>query len=70
MSGLNIGTVKWFNDSKGFGFISPEDGGKDLFLHMSNIVMEGYKTLKEGQTVEYEAGTGEKGPVALNVTPK
>jgi CspA family cold shock protein len=70
MSDVKTGTVKWFNNAKGFGFISPEDGEKDLFVHMSNIVMEGFKTLKDGQTVEYEAGTGDKGPIAINVVPK
>ena len=66
------GTVKWFNNQKGYGFISPAEGGagKDLFVHMSSIVMEGYKTLKDGQDVEYEVGDGEKGPVAKNVVPK
>ena len=70
MSEIKTGTVKWFNDAKGFGFISPENGGKDLFVHMSNIVMEGFKTLKDGQVVDYEAGTSERGPIAINVTPK
>ena len=63
------GTVKWFNNSKGFGFITPEGGGKDLFVHMSNIVMDGYKTLSENQTVNYTIGTSDKGPIAMNVTP-
>jgi len=64
------GTVKWFNDKKGFGFITPTDGGKDLFVHMSGIQMEGFKTLKENQTVSYETGTSDKGPVATNVIPQ
>jgi len=66
------GTVKWFNNQKGYGFISPAEGGsddKDLFVHMSSIQMEGFKTLKDGQEVEYEVGEGEKGPVASNVVP-
>ena len=63
------GRVKWFNDQKGFGFITPEDGGKDLFVHHSNIAMEGYRSLEEGQKVEYEAGEGRKGPEATNVQP-
>ena len=65
------GTVKWFNNQKGYGFISPVEGGddKDLFVHMSSIQMEGFKTLKDGQEVEYEVGEGEKGPVATNVVP-
>ena len=70
MSDANQGTVKWFNDSKGFGFITPSDGGKDLFVHMSSIVMEGYKTLAENQEVDYEVGESDRGPVATNVTPK
>ena len=65
------GTVKWFNNQKGFGFITPAEGGdgKDLFVHMTNIQMDGYKTLKDGQDVEYEVGEGEKGPAAMNVVP-
>ncbi|MBH91085.1 MAG: cold-shock protein [Candidatus Marinimicrobia bacterium] len=73
MSDTLKGTVKWFNNQKGYGFISPEgaDGdSKDLFVHMSSIIMEGFKTLKDGQEVEYEVGEGEKGPVAKNVVPK
>ena len=70
MSEVKEGTVKWFNDSKGFGFINPSDGGKDLFVHMSEIKMDGFKTLKEGATVDYEEGSSEKGPCATNVVPK
>ena len=62
MSEVKQGTVKWFNDSKGFGFITPSEGDKDLFVHMSEIKMDGFKTLKEG--------AGEKGPCATNVVPK
>ena len=61
------GTVKWFNDSKGFGFITPETGGKDLFAHHSDIQMNGFKTLKESQKVEYEEKSGPKGPFAANI---
>ena len=61
------GTVKWFNDNKGYGFITPDEGTKDLFVHFSNIAGDGFKTLAEGQRVEYEAREGEKGPEAINV---
>ena len=64
------GTVKWFNDAKGYGFIAPEDGGKDLFVHHSNIAGDGFKSLTEGAKVEYESREGQKGPEAINVTPQ
>ncbi|MBI5092860.1 MAG: cold-shock protein [Candidatus Hydrogenedentes bacterium] len=64
---MAIGTVKWFSAEKGFGFIVPEDGGKDLFVHHSNIEMSGFKSLQDGQKVEYEAGQGKKGPEATKV---
>jgi cold shock protein len=64
---MATGTVKWFNDSKGFGFITPEEGGKDLFVHHSNIAGEGFKSLREGAKVEFEPAEGDKGPVATNV---
>ena len=64
---MPTGKVKWFNDSKGFGFITPDDGGKDLFAHHSSIQMEGYKSLKENQQVEYEVRDGPKGPAAANI---
>jgi CspA family cold shock protein len=63
------GTVKWFNEAKGYGFITPEDGSKDLFVHFSNIATEGYKTLAEGANVTYEERQGQKGPEAINVKP-
>ena len=63
------GTVKWFNDSKGYGFLTPSNGGKDLFVHMNEIKMEGFKTLKEGQIVNFEEGVTDKGPCAINVIP-
>ena len=61
------GTVKWFDEKKGFGFIQQEDGGDDLFVHHSAIQSEGHKTLAEGNRVEFEVGEGPKGPVAENV---
>jgi cold shock protein len=66
---MSTGTVKWFNASKGFGFITPEDGGDDLFVHHSEIQMEGYASLDEGQKVNYEVGEGKKGPCATAVSP-
>jgi CspA family cold shock protein len=63
------GTVKWFNDDKGYGFITPDDGGKDLFVHFSAIQAEGFRTLAEGLKVTYEAEQGPKGPNAANVRP-
>ena len=63
------GTVKWFSDEKGFGFITPDDGGKDLFVHHSGIVSEGYRSLPEGARVSYESEEGPKGPKAVNVQP-
>jgi len=61
------GTVKWFNDAKGYGFIAPEDGSKDVFVHHSNIAGEGFKSLSEGAKVEFETRDGAKGPEAINV---
>jgi CspA family cold shock protein len=65
---MATGTVKWFNDAKGYGFITPEDGGKDLFVHHTNIAGDGFKTLAENAKVEFEAREGTKGPEATNVT--
>jgi cold shock protein len=66
---MAVGTVKWFNESKGFGFIESESG-KDLFVHFSEIQGDGFKTLAEGQSVEFEEGVGQKGPCATQVVPK
>ncbi len=66
---MATGTVKWFNDVKGYGFITPDDGGEDLFAHFSAIKMDGFKTLKEGQKVSYDLKVGEKGKQADNIKP-
>ncbi|MDR7545061.1 MAG: cold-shock protein [Armatimonadota bacterium] len=64
---MPIGTVKWFSAEKGYGFITPDEGGKDVFVHYSAIQAEGYRSLNEGQKVEYEVVQGQKGPQAANV---
>ena len=64
---MSTGTVKWFNDDKGFGFITPDDGSKDLFVHQSAIVGDGFRSLEEGAKVTYNAEAGDKGPRAVDV---
>jgi len=66
---MATGTVKWFNDAKGFGFITPDGGGKDLFAHFSAIQGTGFKSLKEGQKVSFDVTTGPKGDQATNIRP-
>jgi CspA family cold shock protein len=67
---MATGTVKWFNNTKGYGFIAPDDGGEDVFVHHSAIEMEGYRKLAEGQKVEFDVTTGPKGLQAHNVRPR
>jgi CspA family cold shock protein len=67
---MQNGTVKWFNDAKGFGFISPSDGSDDVFVHFSTVQSDGFKSLAEGQQVEFEATRGPKGMQATKVIPK
>ena len=66
---MAMGTVKWFNDAKGFGFIEPKEGGEDVFAHFSAIQMEGFRTLKQGGTVSFELVQGPKGQLAQNIQP-
>ena len=65
---MATGTVKWFNDDKGFGFITPDEGGKDLFVHHSAILSDGFRTLAEGARVQFETEAGDKGPKAVSVS--
>jgi CspA family cold shock protein len=64
---MATGTVKWFNDAKGYGFIRPEDGTKDLFVHFTNVTGDGYRSLAEGDRVQFESRAGAKGPEAFSV---
>ena len=66
---MATGTVKWFSDEKGFGFVTPDEGGKDLFVHHTGIAGNGFRSLAEGAKVSYESQAGDKGPKAVNVTP-
>lgn len=66
---MSTGTVKWFSSDKGYGFITPDDGSADLFVHHSEVKTVGYASLNDGQKVNFEAGQGKKGPCATNVTP-
>ena len=66
---MATGIVKWFNDSKGYGFITPDEGSKDLFVHFSSIAGDGFKSLPEGARVEFESREGQRGPEATNVSP-
>ena len=66
---MPTGTVKWFNDDKGFGFVTPDEGGKDLFVHHTGIAGEGFRSLQEGAKVSYDAESGDKGPKAVRVQP-
>jgi cold shock protein len=66
---MSTGTVKWFNATKGFGFIQPDEGGPDVFAHQSNIMTQGYRELQEGQKVTFDITQGQKGPQAENIVP-